>query len=94
LQSQFIQKVFQAWDTYYSNIKSISFFKTTDWPQSIVDTVAVQLGMPNDSVFKAILLSLGSALTPATEQTNPLTILYFANWKKGAFVSPDAPLQA
>jgi hypothetical protein len=59
LQRQFIENVFTAWDTYSDNIKYISFFKTTDWSQSDVDTLAIYYGFPNDTVFKEFLRTLG-----------------------------------
>src|ERR1035437_5766769 len=71
LQSQFIQKVFAAWDTYASNIKYITFFKTTDWSQGAVDTLAVYYGLAQDTAFKEYLRTLGLRTYPGNGTNKP-----------------------
>lgn len=70
-QSQFIGYVFDAWDTYYKNVKYISFFKTTDWSQGRVDTLAVFYGLPNDTAFKEYLRTLGLRTFPGNGTNKP-----------------------
>jgi hypothetical protein len=70
-QSQFIRYVFESWDTYYKNIKYISFFKTTDWSQGMVDTLAVYYGLPNDTAFKEYLRTLGLRTFPGNGTNKP-----------------------
>lgn len=71
LQRQFIENVFLAWDTYSNNIKYVSFFKTTDWSQADVDTLAIYYGLPNDTVFKEFLRTLGLRTYPGDGSNKP-----------------------
>ena len=64
LQAVFFQNIFTAWDTYYDNIKYITIFKTTDWSQITVDELAVYYGLPNDTIFKEYLRTLGVRTYP------------------------------
>ena len=71
LQRQFIENVFTAWDTYSDNIKYISFFKTTDWSQAEVDTLAIYYGLENNVVFKEFLRTLGLRTYPGDGSNKP-----------------------
>jgi hypothetical protein len=71
LQRQFIENVFIAWDTYSDNIRYISFFKTTDWSQADVDTLAIYYGFPNDTTFKEFLRTLGLRTYPGDGINKP-----------------------
>ena len=64
LQAEFYENVFTAWDNHYDNIKYITLFKTTDWSQSDVDTLAAYYGLSNNNEFKEYLRTLGVRTYP------------------------------
>ncbi len=58
LQAQFFENVFDAWDTYFDNIKYLTIFKTTDWSQQEVDDLGTYYGI-TDTIFLEYLRTLG-----------------------------------
>ncbi|RLD21425.1 MAG: hypothetical protein DRI54_09180 [Bacteroidetes bacterium] len=71
LQRQFIKNVFLAWDTFSDNIKYVSFFKTTDWSQAQVDTLAIYYGLQDNEIFKEFLRTLGLRTYPGDGINKP-----------------------
>jgi len=58
LQAEFYKNVFASWDTYQSNIKYLTIFKTTDWSFATVEDLAIKFGI-TDTIFKEYLRTLG-----------------------------------
>lgn len=63
LQAEFYSEVMEAWDTHSDNIKYLTIFKSTDWPESILDFFAEYYGI-DDEVFLEYLRSLGVRTFP------------------------------
>jgi hypothetical protein len=59
LQQQFIQHVFQTWDTYAAQIPNISFLRLNDYSLSAAQTQANNYGLGGDNNFIEYLQTLG-----------------------------------
>ena len=63
LQAQFYENVFDAWDTYQSNIKYLTIFKTNDWSHAEVAALVPYYGI-SDTAFYEYLRTLGIRTYP------------------------------
>ena len=67
-QSQFVQNIFNAWDTHNTQIKAVSFLRLNDISAVSADATAARYGMAGNAVFTEFIRTLGLVAYDGTEK--------------------------